>query len=57
MAETQKREQTTAGVDGNGANDPTPAPTDPGGAHTKGYSADPAPEKAAPGSWRVGVTR
>ena len=24
-------------------NDPTPAPTDPGGAHAKGYSADPKP--------------
>jgi hypothetical protein len=27
------------------ANEPIPAPTDPGGAHAKGYSADPAPEK------------
>jgi hypothetical protein len=50
MADTQERKQPTAGVNGNGPNDPTPVPTDPGGAHAKGYSADPAPEKAAPES-------
>jgi len=42
-------ERTTANdvPDNNGLemNAPTPAPTDPGGAHAKGYSADPRPEE------------
>ena len=42
-------ERTTADVipDNNAPemNAPTPAPTDPGGAHAKGYSADPRPEE------------
>ncbi len=29
-------------------NDPVPLPADPGGAHTKGYSADPGPEVPVP---------
>jgi hypothetical protein len=40
MAEEVDREQTT--------DDPTPAPADPGGAHNKGYSADPGPNETVP---------
>ncbi len=29
-------------------NEPIPAPDDPGGAHAKGYSADPAPDQPVP---------
>jgi hypothetical protein len=46
MAEHLKRDQTDnpdAGLD-----EPLPVPVDPGGAHAKGYSADPRPESAAP---------
>jgi hypothetical protein len=48
MAEV-KREQTTSEADpaaGRYADQPVPAPQDPGGAHAKGYSADPDPAPA-----------
>jgi len=46
VADDPKREQTdenAAGMD-----EPMPGADDPGGAHAKGYSADPRPEQPAP---------
>jgi len=43
-----RQSQTDAGNDTTAEqmNEPVPAPDDPGGAHRKGYSADPRPEAA-----------
>ena len=50
MAHDLTRERATADAETDAAtaapNVPTPAPIDPGGAHAKGYSADPRPEAA-----------
>jgi len=43
MAEELTREDQEPRLD-----DPLPAPADPGGAHAKGYSADPNPEADVP---------
>jgi hypothetical protein len=52
MAKPQDREQPISPIDSEndelaapGDDDPTPAPIDPGGAHAKGYSADPGPQE------------
>ena len=53
MAEQQTQRKTDQGdatqtaTDG-GLDEPVPAPADPGGAHNKGYSADPGPDPAVP---------
>ena len=50
MADPKTDEQTVEVADTNleprafARDDPVPAPNDPGGAHAKGYSADPRPE-------------
>ena len=41
MADEVIRRQTSRDPKPVGTDDPTPAPVDPGGAHAKGYSADP----------------
>jgi hypothetical protein len=53
MADNPAREQTTAEAvpldqQGGRLDEPLPSNQDPGGAHTKGYSADPRPEAEAP---------
>jgi hypothetical protein len=44
MTEKVTGEQTTSGVEAGQANDAAPA-VDPGGAHNKGYGADPGPDE------------
>ena len=41
---TQNRTNADRNTDATAPDAPTPAPIDPGGAHAKGYSADPRPE-------------
>jgi hypothetical protein len=50
MTEQVRREQDTSATDAGdvSADDPLPSTNDPGGAHAKGYSADPLPGKDPP---------
>jgi hypothetical protein len=48
MADDSRREQTLEQPPSMDA--PVPAPDDPGGAHAKGFSADPRPEQSVPAS-------
>lgn len=48
MAETHRHEPPEIRTAEETMNAPTPAPDDPGGAHRKGYSADPQPGADVP---------